>query len=319
MDVSFVIVSWNAKDLLEKCLRSVVDHKTTRGIEILVVDNASSDGAPEMVAENFPQVRLYRNVENLGFAKANNIGIRESTGRYVCLINSDIILLPGCVDSMIDYMEKHGDIGILSPKLVWPNGDLLTNCKTFPTPWNTLTSTFSLWKIFPKSKLLSGREMLHFSYDEIADIEVIAGSFWMVRRSAINDVGLLDESFFFYSEDLDWCRRFWRAGWKIVFFPHAQAIHHHGGSSSRMPFRMYVQQHKSSMHYWRIYHGIWGTLFIGGIIFFNQIMRVMINYSLSLLFCFKKSEMEQLRMKTTRSLLCLGWFLRLIRLEDIHR
>lgn len=318
MDVSFVIVSWNAKDLLEKCVRSVVDHKTTHNIETIVVDNASSDGASEMVVEKFPQVRLFRNTENLGFAKANNIGIRECIGQYVCLINSDIILLPGCVDSMIDYMEKNGNIGILSPKLQWPNGDLLTNCKTFPTPWNTLTSTFGLWKIFPKSKLFSGREMLYFSYDNIADIEVIAGSFWMLRRSAINDVGLLDESFFFYSEDLDWCRRFWRAGWRIVFFPHAQAIHHHGGSSSKMPLRMYVQQHKSVMHYWKKYHGSSGVLFIGGVIFLNQLIRIIVNYSLVFLFWLKNRESGQFRIKKTRSLLCLGWLLKLINVEDIN-
>lgn len=309
MDISFVIPVWNAKDLLRDCLQSIMDQKSRYQIQVLVVDNGSSDGAPEMVEQLFPDVRVIRNGINRGYAAACNRGITQSQSRYVCIINSDIVLLSGCVDSMGAFLDDHPDIGMACAQLLWPNREILDNCKKFPTVWNTICSSFGLAKLWPKSAIFRGRAMLDFSFDVIAKVEVIAGSFWMVRRDAIEDVGLLDEGFFFYGEDLDWCKRFWLKNWDLVFFPGAQAIHHHAGSSSRMPVRLYLQQQKSSMLYWKKHHGTIGFAFITSLILFSQAIRAIAYWPLYLAYAVTGRRNNPYEFLATRSLYCLRWLL----------
>ncbi len=254
-DISFIIVSWNARDYLFKCLYSIEKDAAGFNSEIIVVDNASSDGSAQMVRERFPQAKLIVNEKNLGFAWANNIGIRESRGKYLALINSDVEVLPGCVGKMVDYIEKNGETGMLGPKMVDPSGNLQLSCMGFPTLWNSLCRALALDTTFPGIKFFSGYLMTYWPHDSTREVDIINGCFWLVRRGALDKVGLLDERFFIYGEDKDWCKRFREAGWKVVYFHEARSIHYGGGSSSNAPVKFFIEMNRADIKYWNKHHG----------------------------------------------------------------
>ena len=244
--LSIIVVSWNAKRYLAECLDSIIRETGDLDAEIIIVDNASTDGSPEFVEEKFPMVRLMRNRENLGFAKANNIGLKICNGEYICLINSDVMIMEGCIDRMLAFMERHSDIGMLGPKIVGPDGTVQRSCMEFPTIWNKFCRAFALDSLFPKSKTFSGLLMKYWPHDSLRTVDVINGCFWMVRREALREVGLLDEVFFIYSEDIDWCMRFHEKKWKVVFYPDAQSIHYGGASSANAPIRFYIERQRAN-------------------------------------------------------------------------
>jgi GT2 family glycosyltransferase len=261
IDLSVVIINWNTKELLLNCIRSIQETTHKISYEIIVVDNGSQDGSQRAVNENFSEVRLIENGKNLGFARANNIGIRASCGRYVCLVNSDVVLLEGCLDTMLAYMESQPSIGILGPKLL--NGDmsLQPSCKQLPSIWNNLCIAIGLSALFANIKLFNGEHLSFFDHDRIMNVQALSGAFLMVRRSAAEKVGLLDEAFFIYGEEIDWCMRFTKSQYKIVFFSGARAIHFGSGSSSKEPVRFYRELYSSKLrfykkhfkhHYWKI-------------------------------------------------------------------
>jgi GT2 family glycosyltransferase len=254
MPISVIIVSWNAKAFLLKCIQSVLAQRFPGPVEIIVVDNASSDGSPEAVRESFPMVKLICNKDNQGFAKANNIGIRASTGDYLFLINSDVEVSPGCFATMIHEMEQHRNIGILGPKIVGSDGRVQRSCMGYPSLWNEFSRALALDSIFPKSKLFGGQLLTFWRHDERRCVGVINGCFWMLRRSAVEEVGLLDERFFIYGEDVDWCKRFNDSDWKVVFFPEAEALHYGGASSSNAPVRFYLEMQRAQHQYWIKHH-----------------------------------------------------------------
>lgn len=262
MNASVVIVSWNARRYLEECLASLYETTAPTPPEVIVVDNASTDGSPDMVEKQFPQVTLIRCRENLGFAKANNIGISESTRKYVALVNSDVKLLGRCLDTLVDFMDQHPEAGLVGPRVL--NTDLTTqsNCRRFPSPWNNFCSATGLARLLGRHRLFSGEQMFDFGHDRTRPVDVLAGCFWVMRRETTETVGLLDEGFYIYAEDLDWCRRCWNAGWQVVFCPDAQAIHHRGGSSVNDPVRFAVEQYRALLRYWRKHHGVIGRLII---------------------------------------------------------
>ena len=273
VDISIVIVSWNAKNFLGECLRSLADSPTSYSTEIIVVDNASTDGSPEMVEATFPQVRQIKSNQNLGFAKANNIGIRESRGRYISLINSDAKVLGNCLDPLADYLDRHPDVGNVGPRVLNRDMSLQSSCRRFPTVWNNFCEASGLAKVFQRNSFFSGEHMFFFPHDRELDVDVLVGCFWMVRKDSFEDVGLLDEDCFIYAEDVDWCRRCWNAGWRIVFFPGAQAIHYRGGSSANDPARFAVEQERAVLHYWEKHHGPVGKLVIMAVLGFKHLVR----------------------------------------------
>ena len=283
MDISVVIVSWNSKEIVRQCLEAVCNHRSKYRYEIILVDNASTDGTPDMVEEQFPRVRLIRNSDNLGFSKANNIGIREGKGRYICLMNSDIVLREHCFDLMLDYEDRHPDIGILAPKLLYPDLSIQDSCQSFPTLWNNLCEAFALNKMFPRSSFFSGRHWIYFAHDRICEAPVIPAAFWMVRRAAFDSMGLLDEQFFIYCEDMDLCKRFWKGGWRVVFYPEAEAIHYHGGSSSNLPARFHLEQQRTALQYWRKHHGSLGVFGISSVKVLHYLLRLVPNLIFSLI------------------------------------
>src|SRR5208282_6161110 len=230
MDISVVIVAWNAKHYLELCLESLAEAPPRRSMEVIVVDNASADATAEMVEARFPDVKLIRSNENLGFAKGNNVAIRQCQGRYVALVNPDVIVFPGCLDALADFLDQNPKVGNVGPRVFNPDMTQQSSCRRFPTLWNNFCSATGLATAFKNSRRFSGEHMLFSSYDRTMEVDVLVGCFWMVRRDALREVGLLDEGFFMYGEDVDWCRRCWDAGWRIMFVPKAQAIHYRGGS-----------------------------------------------------------------------------------------
>ena len=238
------------------------------------MDNDSSDGSAEMVETNYPDVQLIRSGSNLGFAKANNIGIKRSSGEFICLINSDVEVLPGCFDSLISFMQSHPEVAGVGPRIL--NADLSTqvSCRKFPSLWNNFCRAFALDRRFEKVPLFSGEQMFYFSHSETKRVQVLSGCFMMLRRSTIEDVGLLDERFFIYAEDIDWCRRFSDAGKILMFFPHAQAIHYGGGSSANAPVRFSIEQIKARFQYWGKYHGKAAIIGFAFIVALHHLVRI---------------------------------------------
>lgn len=227
MDLSIVIVNWNTKDLLRDCLRSVKAGIDGLNVEVLVVDNASQDESAEMVRHDFSWVTLIETEHNLGFAGGNNVALRRATGRYVLLLNTDTLLHGAVLDEAVAWLDRHLDVGVMGPRVLNTDGSVQASCSAFPSLRHLAMQTLGLTKF--------GRwdsyRMTGWDRKSERHVEVISGAAMFVRRAALREVGLLDEAFFFYGEETDWCRRFKRAGWALVFAP-IEAITHFGNGSA---------------------------------------------------------------------------------------
>jgi GT2 family glycosyltransferase len=306
VDVSIIIVNWNTRGALCDCLKSVYEETGNIQFEVIVVDNASSDGSVEMVKSEFPGVILVENSENKGFARANNIGIQASRGRYVCLVNSDVIVLEDCIEKLMSFMDEHPGLGMAGPRILSPDRALQLSCRHFPTIWNNVCQALTLNHLFPKSRFFSGAFMDYWNHDSIRSVDVLSGCFWIVRRESLNEVGLLDENFFIYGEDLDWCRRFHQVGWDVVFYPRAEAIHIGGASSSHAPITFYLEMQKASLLYWKKHHGKFGKACYSTTILLNNTLRVIAR---ALQYAFWPSRRETAGFKLQRSIACIRWVL----------
>ena len=256
--LSVIIVSWNARGYLRDCLDSIYKTAGQLECEIVVVDNASTDGSADMVATEFPVVKLIRSPQNLGFAKANNLGLKAASGSWLALVNSDVVIHPNCFQELVSFMEMHEEVGLVGPKIFGGDGLLQRTCRRLPTVWNTTCRMLALDAILSRWSLFSGREMRHWKHEDQAEVEVLSGCFWLARREAVEKVGVLDERFFFYAEDVDWCKRFREAGWKVMFMPRATATHFGGGSSSNAPLRYSIEMLRANLIYWDKHHGVMG-------------------------------------------------------------
>jgi len=306
MNLSVIIVTWNTQDIVQECLGSLREQGQSSDTEVIVVDNASSDQTPQLIQNHFPWVRFVQNDTNLGFAGGNNIGVRLSTGKYIALVNSDVVVPKDCLEKMIQYMEQHPDIGMLGPKMLLKDGSIGQSCMGFPSIWKWFCRAFALDRLFKSSRLFGGFLMTHFQYDRVSDVDVLTGWFWMVRREALDRVGLLDERFFMYGEDIDWSKRFHAAGWRVVFYPEAEAVHYCGASSSNAPTRFYVEMSRANMQYCRRYHskcsvlGFWITMWL------HEMNRILAYGAVVLLGIERSSEA---RFKIRRSVACLRWLM----------
>lgn len=226
IDLSVIIVNYNVKELLRQCLRSLVD------AEVFVVDNASSDGSVEMVRKEFPQVKVIASEENLGFAKANNLGIKGSSGRYLLFLNPDTMVPSETLPEMIKFMDENPEVGVATCFVELVSGGMDPDChRGFPTPWASFCFFTKLEKLFPRSRIFGQYHQTWKDLTKTHEIYSCCGAFMMVRRKAMEEVGIWDEDFFFYGEDLDWCYRFKERDWKVMFYPHCKIIHHKGASS----------------------------------------------------------------------------------------
>ena len=240
MDLSIVIPSYNTRDLLEQALHTVMDAATALEVEILVVDNASRDGSADMVAATFPQVQLIRNEENVGFAAANNQALRRVNGRYVLLLNSDTIVRPDTLRCLVEFLDAHPQAGAIGCKILNPDGTLQLSCRRgLPTPMAAFCKMSGLSRLFPNSPRIARYNLTYLDPEKTHEVDALSGSCMMVRKEAMDQVGMLDEAYFFYGEDLDWCFRMRESGWKIFYVPQTEIIHFKGESSraEQMRFR----------------------------------------------------------------------------------
>ena len=304
--LSIVIVSWNARVYLSQCLASLKGNVYAGPTEMVVVDNASADGSAEMVRDDFPDVKLICNAENLGFAKANNIGIRQCTGEYIALVNSDVRLLSDCLTTLVAYCQAHPKAGLVGPFIIGGEGKQQRSCRAAPNPWNMFCRAVALDVIFPRSRIFNSYFMGHWDHRTTAHVDILSGCFWLTRLAAIEDVGLLDESFFIYGEDMDWCKRFRDAEWNVVFVPQAQAIHYGGASSANSPVRFFVEKQKADLQYWRKHHSRMAVGVYYAISLLHHAFRV-VGYSLRTLVT--QGEDEMAWYKARRSFACIRWFI----------
>lgn len=306
IDISFIIVSWNAKAFLLSCLESIVRTVHDCAYEIIVVDNASDDGSPDAVEAAFPQVRVLRLEENLGFAAGNNRGIANSRGRWLCLVNSDVELLPGCVDGLLRVMEGGADIGLIAPRILNADRTLQRSCRRFPSLWHSFCSALGLSTIVPNSEFFGGTFMRWWPHDTQRDVDVVSGCFWFVRSEAMTRIGGLDEEFFMYGEDIDWCRRLHAQGWRIEFTPESEAIHHGGGSSRNQPLRFFMAQQEADLRYWSKHHGPFATSIRAGIMLLHQCVRIVAHCAI---YPLRHHSRDEQHFKIARSVACTRWLI----------
>lgn len=252
---SIIIVNWNVRDLLERCLESIQRSAAGMAHEIIVVDNASQDGSAEMVRERFPRTIVLENPSNLGFSKGNNQALAWSTAPYLLLLNPDAEIQGDGLPLMTRHMETHPEVGILGPQLLNPDGTVQSSRRRFPTLATAFLESTVLQEWFPRNRVLSRYYMLDLPNQEEAEADWVVGACMMVRREAYQEAGPLDEGFFMYSEELDWCYRIKGLGWKVVHFPSAKVIHHEGRSSGQVVPQRHIRFQASKVRFFRKHHG----------------------------------------------------------------
>jgi GT2 family glycosyltransferase len=270
-DLSICIVTLNACDYLHNCLSSIRDQSPRLNwngdkptapdqpvnlpvldVELIIVDNGSTDGTIAMLQADFPAARLISNDRNLGFARPINQALRTSHARYMLVLNPDTIVLPGAFNELVAYLESHPEVGICGPKVLNRDGTLQKACKRgVSRPWAAISYFSGLSSLFPKSKFFGGYLLNYLDEDEIHEVDGISGSCMLIRRQVIDQIGYLDERFFAYQEDADYCFQAKKNGWKVVYLPIAQIIHFGGQGGSRVqPYRSIYEWHRSYYLYY---------------------------------------------------------------------
>jgi GT2 family glycosyltransferase len=254
-DVSVIIVNWNLKELLRRCIDSVHRHAGDLSVEIIVVDNGSSDGSPEMLAAEFPGVTMIGNPENAGFAKASNQGMAAVGGRYLFLLNNDATLFDGALPLMVGYMDSHPDTGICGPRVVNGDGTLQVYSRGF---YPSIPRILGQFFLPGRLRHPGGKALGLYEFEdkmEVREFDWLSGCAMLARRRAVEAVGYMDAAVFMYCEDIDWCYRMKRAGWKVIYLPQAQ-VEHLGGQSMKMQQGAAVGSHAAGLvAFYSRYHG----------------------------------------------------------------
>jgi N-acetylglucosaminyl-diphospho-decaprenol L-rhamnosyltransferase len=254
LDLSIVIVNWNVSDLLRRCLASVLAQPAPSA-EVIVVDNASSDGSIAMMQAEFPDVTVIGNADNVGFTRANNQAIRRSTGRYVLLLNPDTEVEDGALWTMLAYMDANPQVGAVGPQLFYSDGSVQSSRRRFPDLKTLFVESTILQRPFSSSAILRRYYVLDQPHDMTQDVDWVVGACIMVRRQVIEQVGVLDERFFMYSEETDWCLRMKQAGWCVVYLPLARVVHHEARSSDQVIAAKHIHFQSSKVQYARKHFG----------------------------------------------------------------
>lgn len=251
--VSIVIVNWKTPRLLAGCLDSIYeDPAAASDFEVWVVDNASGDESVALIREHYPQVRLIANEKNIGFSAACNQVIPLTSGNYVLLLNPDTVVVDRAVSRLADYMEGNPACGAAGPKVLNRDGSLQLACRrSFPDPAAAFFRLTYLSRLFPNHPMFARYNMTFADEDSLLEVDALSGSCMMVRRDAINRVGLLDEDIFMFGEDIDWCWRVKQAGWSVFYVPTAQVYHYHGASSRLRPVGATINLHKGMEVFYR--------------------------------------------------------------------
>lgn len=275
--LAIIIVSWNVRSLLRRCLASISAYAPADlNVHIIVADNASTDGSAEMVRGEFPQVELIANQVNVGFTHGNNQALRRlgfagpdaqpsrpdaAPGRrseappYVLLLNPDTEITPGALSACVEFMDTHPDVGVVGPQLLFPSGQVQSSRRRFPTLATAFLESTVLEQWWPENPVARRYHVSDRAPDVIQDVDWVVGAAMFVRSAALAATGLLDEDFFMYSEELDWCRRIKMNGWRVVYLPPARIVHHEGKSSEQVAPARHIHFQRSKVRYFRKYHG----------------------------------------------------------------
>jgi GT2 family glycosyltransferase len=230
--LSIVIVNYNTQRLLQSCLESIYAGANGTPFDVWIVDNNSRDSSVEMVKSRFPKVKLIENKANIGFSRANNMVISRSASEYVLLLNPDTLVIGDSIDRMVKFMNEHPQVGISGCKVLNADRTLQLACRrSIPTPKVAFFRLIGLSRLFPRSQAVAKYNLTYRDPDETHDVDAVSGAFLMIRRRAVEDIGLLDERFFMYGEELDWCLRAKRAGWAVMYHPRAEIVHYKGEST----------------------------------------------------------------------------------------
>lgn len=292
VQVSILIVNYNTSELLINCIRSIHDQTHSVDYEIIVVDNNSSDGSVRKLRLAFPEVKIIENRRNVGFAKANNQAIVESTGEVILLLNSDTVVLERAIDQSYRFLKNHSDAGVVGCRLLNPDGSLQPSCRSYPSIMNFLSESLFLYRFFPQSKIFGKPYMTFLDYDTIAKVDVVSGAFVMINREVLDRVGLLDDRFFMYSEETDFCYRVKQNGWQIYYYPFAQTIHIGGGTSEQLAVEMFLELHKSHTIFCFKHHPRWYAHVERILIFLGVLLRA-IHAQIITVFCTGERQAER--------------------------
>jgi GT2 family glycosyltransferase len=258
--LSVAIVSWNTREMLLDALHSIYVAPPSFPFEVIVVDNASADGTAAAVAERFPQVILCANAENTGYARGNNQAIERARGAYILLLNPDVLLPAEGLETAVKFMVAHGQAGALGVRQVHPDGRLQRSVRGFPSPLSVCWELIGLSRLLPQSRTFGAYRMTWFDYKHVAEVDQPMGTFLLIRRTVIEQVGMLDEAFPIFFNEVDWCLRCKRAGWKIYFTPDVEIVHYGGASTSQVFAAMawesrrgllgFYAKHYRALRYW---------------------------------------------------------------------
>lgn len=271
--LSIIIVSWNVKELLRACLDSIQAGQGELALEVLVVDSGSGDGTAEMVSAEYPSVRLIACPDNVGFARGNNLGLAAAQGDYLLLLNPDTRLCDDALRVMLDALHSRPDVGLIGPQLLNPDGSHQSSRRRFPT-----LATF-LWESTWLQAYAPRRVMRHYYAQDLPDdaisaVDWVSGAAMLTRRAVVAQVGGLDEAYFMYSEELDWCRRIRQAGWRILYLPTARIVHHVGKSSEQAVTTRHIQFNRAKLRYVRKYHGRAAYFLTRAVIWLNYLWQL---------------------------------------------
>jgi hypothetical protein len=304
MLLSISIVNHNNRELLDVCLTSV--HESTRGLdfEAIVIDNASEDGSAEMVREKHPNVLLIVNERRLGFAANQNQGLRRAAGEFVALLNNDTVVRPGAFDKLVSFMRENPRAGLAGPRLLNPDGSLQESCYRTPTLGVLFHDAFFISSLFPRSAAVGGFKS--WGHDEAREAPSLSGACIFARAAAVAEVGLLDERFFMYFEDHDWCLRFRRAGWKVYFVPDAEVVHFGGGSEGMLGHDRFAEFYKGmNLFYGKHY----GRASLPAVAFLNVIGSALRIAAWAALAPFSARFREKLRTRAPYFMRRIAWYL----------
>lgn len=227
--LSIIIISYNVEKLLKDCIESIYRETKDRAFDIWIVDNNSRDNSIQMIKSNFPEINLIENKQNVGFTKANNVAISRSKSDYILLLSPDTLILQNAIEKMVSFMNQNPKVGISGCRILNEDRTLQLACRrSIPTPKVAFFRLTGLSKLFPNSKIMAKYNLTYLDPNEPHEVDAVSGAFLVIRREVIDDIGMLDENFWIYGEDLDWCLRAKKAGWKVMYYPHAEIIHYKG-------------------------------------------------------------------------------------------
>ena len=325
MKLSIIIVSYNVCSYLRQCLQSIIKSNSFGEYEIIIIDNYSHDDSCRMVENEYPDIKLIKNNENLGFSKAVNIGIDNSNGEFICVLNPDTLVSDNTFHELLDYLKKNQNTGCIGPKILNPNGSLQLSCKrSFPNPLSAFFKLIGLSKIFPKSKYFGKYNLTFLDENKIHNVDAISGSFMLFPRLIVDKIGTFDESFFMYGEDLDFCHRIKQLGYAIIYNPATSIIHYKGESSKTAPYDMiqifYTALHRfynkysdlySSWKYFSIlvslgisirktlaYLKVYSTRIVSGILDFSSIL---FSFTIAIYFWYSNYHHEMVSISTVQT------------------